>query len=253
MIPSAWGPTLQWLRSILTEAGIFPAACRTSTRLNGRSSSRFAWSTLCPSAFQAPVSTRQPALIGGALKRRSTLASAPAGWLAQNWLESSATGSSTAAARTHEMHAYVVMPNHVLVLATFRQDFRLSDVVRGWKSFSARRINASLGRNGALWQRDYFDRYMRDEIHFERVRRYIEMNPVIAGLTEFAGKLAFQQFQRIMRSVGLQADVNDEEGRPPGRRPTPIPRLSPACPNSGTSRSARSPRSACRRSGTARR
>jgi REP element-mobilizing transposase RayT len=65
--------------------------------------------------------------------------------------------------RTHDMHAFVVMPNHVHVLTTFRQGCRLSDVVRGWKSYSARRINAILGCEGAFWQRDYFDRYIRDE------------------------------------------------------------------------------------------
>src|ERR1700760_1703984 len=36
--------------------------------------------------------------------------------------------------RTHDMHAFVVMPNHVHVLTTFREGFRLCDVVRGWKS-----------------------------------------------------------------------------------------------------------------------
>jgi len=85
---------------------------------------------------------------------------------------------------THDMHAFVIMPNHVHVLTTFRDNYRLCDVVRGWKSYSARRINAKLGQNGAFWQREYFDRYIRDEMHFERVRSYIEHNPVTAGLTE---------------------------------------------------------------------
>ena len=93
--------------------------------------------------------------------------------------------------RTHDLHAFVVMPNHVHVLTTFRDGYRLCDVVRGWKSYSARRINEVLGREGRLWQRDYFDRYIRDETHFERVRSYIENNPVKAGLVDAATSWRF--------------------------------------------------------------
>ena len=63
--------------------------------------------------------------------------------------------------------------------------------MRGWKSYSARRINAILGREGAFWQRDYFDRFVRDETHFKRVRAYIENNPVTAGLAKIAESWRF--------------------------------------------------------------
>jgi len=93
--------------------------------------------------------------------------------------------------QTHDMQAFVVMPNHVHVLTVFRDGARLPDVVRSWKNYSARRINAILGREGALWQRDYFDRFIRDEAHFESVRAYIENNPVAAGLTAEATRWPF--------------------------------------------------------------
>ena len=96
--------------------------------------------------------------------------------------------------RTHDLYAYVVMPNHVHVLTVFRDGFRLADAVRDWKGFSARRINAILGREGAFWQKDYFDRFIRDEAHFEHVRFYIENNPVSAGLTRDA---AFWPFSSL--------------------------------------------------------
>jgi putative DNA methylase len=98
------------------------------------------------------------------------------------------------------MYAFVVMPNHVHVLTTFRDGFRLCDVVRGWKSYPARRINESLGREGRLWQRDYFDRYIRDETHFERVRAYIEQSPVKAGLVKVATSWRFSSAAADSRS-----------------------------------------------------
>jgi hypothetical protein len=109
--------------------------------------------------------------------------------------------------QTHDLHAFVVMPNHVHVLTSLRAGYRLCDVVRGWKSFSARRINALLDRRGPLWQRDYFDRFVRNEAHFFRVRAYIENNPVTAGLTDRADRWPF-------RSVGVHADVGVDADAP---------------------------------------
>ena len=86
--------------------------------------------------------------------------------------------------RHYDLRAWCVMPNHVHVLLQTHRDHELGKVVRGWKSFSARLINARLGREGRLWAADYFDRYMRDGDHYETTRRYIEMNPVSAGLCD---------------------------------------------------------------------
>ncbi len=74
------------------------------------------------------------------------------------------------------------MPNHVHVLFTLREDRTLEAVLHSWKRHSAREINAWLGRTGALWQRDYFDRLVRDAAHFARCVRYIRRNPVKANL-----------------------------------------------------------------------
>lgn len=84
----------------------------------------------------------------------------------------------------YELQAWCVMPNHVHALVATSAEQELGAIVRFWKSKSAARINALLGREGALWARDYFDRYIRDQQHFETNRRYIEMNPVAAGLCD---------------------------------------------------------------------
>lgn len=54
------------------------------------------------------------------------------------------------------------------------------------KGGTARAANLILGRTGAFWERDYFDRYIRDETHLAAVMRYIEQNPVKAGLVASA-------------------------------------------------------------------
>lgn len=77
------------------------------------------------------------------------------------------------------------MPNHVHVL--LNPSLELSRVVSGIRVGSAKEANRLMGRTGAFWNRDYFDRWIRGSVQEKRVVRYIENNPVQAGLcTEVA-------------------------------------------------------------------
>jgi len=82
----------------------------------------------------------------------------------------------------YRLHAWVIMPNHVHVLFTPIEPHALSQIVGSWKSFTAKECNSLLGRIGAFWEADYFDRYIRDEKHFQAATEYFEGNPVVAGL-----------------------------------------------------------------------
>lgn len=86
----------------------------------------------------------------------------------------------------YELHAWVVMPNHVHVLVRMLASYTLGDAVKGWKSFSARKINARLGHQGPVWQEDYWDRYIRNERHYVQAVAYIHKNPIRAGLCNCA-------------------------------------------------------------------
>jgi putative transposase len=51
------------------------------------------------------------------------------------------------------------------------------------KSASAREANRILGRSGEpFWQRESYDRWVRDKKEFDKILHYIEWNPVSAGL-----------------------------------------------------------------------
>jgi putative transposase len=77
----------------------------------------------------------------------------------------------------------VVMPNHVHCLFVQNSEWPLEKLVRSWKGFAARQINKLLERQGSFWQRDYFDRLVRDEKHFANCIRYIRRNPEKANLS----------------------------------------------------------------------
>ncbi len=76
------------------------------------------------------------------------------------------------------------MPNHVHILIEVFNGFSLSEIIHSWKSFSANQINKLLNRTGQVWMMEYFDRYIRDYEHFDKVVNYIHNNPVKAGLVK---------------------------------------------------------------------
>jgi REP element-mobilizing transposase RayT len=84
----------------------------------------------------------------------------------------------------YHLHAWVVMPNHVHVLMSLAEGSKLEKVIAGWKRWASNRIQQKSETRGGIWQKDYFDRMIRDHAHFQRVIRYIRNNPVKAGLRE---------------------------------------------------------------------
>jgi REP element-mobilizing transposase RayT len=88
----------------------------------------------------------------------------------------------------YRLPAWVVMPNHVHALIVPMGEHVLGEIVGSWKQYVARRVGAVRGAgtaataSGSLWQRESFDRWVRDEVERARTVAYIERNPVKAGL-----------------------------------------------------------------------
>ncbi|MDX2129777.1 MAG: transposase [Chloroherpetonaceae bacterium] len=54
----------------------------------------------------------------------------------------------------------------------------LPEIIRQLKTFSAKRINQIRNSPGiSVWQRNYYERIIRDEEGFHRVKKYIRENP----------------------------------------------------------------------------
>ena len=91
----------------------------------------------------------------------------------------------------YRLSAWVVMPNHVHLLAAPCYGHSLSKIVHSLKSYTAQEANNTLQAKGRFWFEDYFDRYIRNAKHFENAVSYIENNPVRAGLCAFPGEWPF--------------------------------------------------------------
>jgi REP element-mobilizing transposase RayT len=84
--------------------------------------------------------------------------------------------------KRYRLVAWCVMPNHVHVILCLFPGRLLADVVRSWKSYTARTANRILGRVGTFWQREYYDRLIREDGEFDRAIEYVLSNPERAGL-----------------------------------------------------------------------
>jgi putative DNA methylase len=86
--------------------------------------------------------------------------------------------------KRYQLHAYVVMSNHVHMLATPRvASPKWLGPLKGFTAYEANRI---LGRQGTFWQDESYDHLVNSDIEFERIAGYIESNPVAAGLAASA-------------------------------------------------------------------
>jgi putative transposase len=81
------------------------------------------------------------------------------------------------------IHAYVLMPNHVHLLATPETDAAPSAMIKWLSQKYVQHINRKYGRYGTLWQGRYRSCLVGDALYFLVCQRYIELNPVRAGLS----------------------------------------------------------------------
>lgn len=83
----------------------------------------------------------------------------------------------------YRLSAYVVMSNHVHILIWPKA--LLYRITKSIKGYTARECNKLLARTGeTFWQEESFDHSVRNEDSFYRIKRYIERNPVKAGLVK---------------------------------------------------------------------
>jgi REP element-mobilizing transposase RayT len=85
----------------------------------------------------------------------------------------------------YDLHAWVIMPNHVHLL--FTPHTNVSSMLCSLKGYSARQANRFLECTGQpFWRDESYDRLVRDGNEFRRIERYILNNPVKAGLARCA-------------------------------------------------------------------
>ena len=82
-----------------------------------------------------------------------------------------------------QLDEFVLMPNHwhgIIMIGEYKGNIlpTLGTIIRNFKSISARKINQINQLSGTpIWQRNYYEQIIRDEVALQNIREYILMNP----------------------------------------------------------------------------
>jgi putative transposase len=106
----------------------------------------------------------------------------------------------------YELAAWVVMANHVHVLLLPKVS--PSRLLKSLKGYTAREANRLLRTTGEpFWQRESYDRWVRDKAEWHKIAAYIENNPVRAGLVSHAEQFPWSSANEHWSSGGLWASA----------------------------------------------
>jgi putative transposase len=109
--------------------------------------------------------------------------------------------------RHYRLLAWCVMPNHVHVVVRLFPGQELAKVVKAWKNFSAKAANQVLERKGRFWQREYYDRLIRNGNELDRAICYVVENPLKANLKNWVW--AWSADEVVRATAGREAGATD--------------------------------------------
>jgi len=93
-----------------------------------------------------------------------------------------------------ELHAYVLMTNHVHLLMTPEEGEGPSQVMKYLGQRYVQYVNRTYRRSGTLWEGRFRSCLVGEEAYFLGCHRYIELNPVRASMVEHPGEYPWSSY-----------------------------------------------------------
>ena len=93
------------------------------------------------------------------------------------------------------IHAYVLMTNHVHLLLTPGQPGSVSTLMQSLGRRYVQYVNHTYRRSGTLWEGRFLASSVHAEAYLLKCMRYIELNPVRAGMVEQPGDYRWSSFR----------------------------------------------------------
>jgi putative transposase len=107
----------------------------------------------------------------------------------RQWLHEQATFAGC------RIHAYVLMSNHVHLLVSVEDAGTLAGMMKGVAQQYAQYFNHRRDSSGAVWDGRYKSCLVQTERYLLVCQRYIELNPVRAGMVRFPGNYRWSSYR----------------------------------------------------------
>ena len=104
-----------------------------------------------------------------------------------------------------DIHAWVLMSNHVHLLCTPQHDGAVSLMMRSVGRRYVQYFNYQYRRSGTLWEGRYKSCLVQAERYLIEVYRYIELNPVRANLVDDPSEFIWSSYQ--VNALGKTSDL----------------------------------------------
>lgn len=104
-----------------------------------------------------------------------------------------------------DVHAWVLMTNHVHLLCTPRKPKAMSALMQSLGRRYVQYFNYSHKRSGTLWEGRFKSCLIQDESYLLEVYRYIELNPVRASMVELPAQYIWSSYQ--INALGKESEL----------------------------------------------
>jgi len=112
----------------------------------------------------------------------------------------------------YQLHAFVVMPEHVHLLLIPAQTVTLEHAIQLIKGGYSHALGTIIGRNREIWQRGFTDHRIRDDRDFIHHQNYIHQNPVeqkfASDPCEYRYSSAFPGYKLDPRPSAAKAEIS---------------------------------------------
>lgn len=109
-----------------------------------------------------------------------------------------------------KVHAYVLMTNHVHLLVTPESKESIGQLFQGLGRHYARYVNETYQRHGCLWEGRHKGNIIQSQTYLLSCMRYIEMNPVRAGMVDHPAKYRWSSY--AANALGMSNPIVYQHG-----------------------------------------
>ena len=109
-----------------------------------------------------------------------------------------------------QVHDFVVMPDHVHLLITVKDDMTIEKALQFIKGGFSFRLKKETGYAREVWRRGFSETRVNDHQSYKNHREYIAQNPVNAGLIRSAEEFPFS-FSALTKAKGSRTERHPKE------------------------------------------